>query len=302
MKKLSVVILTHNKQFQLERNLRRLLEQGTASKTEIIVVNNASVDGSVDYLKSLALDFPIKLIFNETNKGVAGGRNSGFCHATGDYIVYLDDDVFVDLTTILSVSTHFDDHPEAGILAFKIHDERYGPLTDHGEEPLEVANFGGAAYAFRRELLEKVGYLDELCTFGGEELDFSIRAHAAGFSTLYLPELMAWHYSVEIPNQDQVQRRILWVFNFSRILSKNFQLNISLPWIMRYSAANFYHSVRRHGMLQGMNVLISAIKGLYTGLQQRKIVPANTHNYYNNPALRPEFGNVGIMTKLLKSR
>lgn len=300
MKRVSVVVLNYNKRPYLEAHLARLLEQDVEQQLELIVVDNRSSDGSVEFLQQLRERFDFELVLNERNEGVGGGRNSGFRRVTTDYVVYLDDDVGIDVSTALSVVDHFAAHPRAGILAFRIHDVHKGPLTDHGSEAKVVANFGGAAYAFRAALLEQVGYLDDLCTFGGEELDWSVRAHAQGWETVFIPELLALHHSAPVQETEQKRRRDRWAYNFARLLAKNFPLRVSLPWIARYSATNVFYATRAHGTMEGARVTVAAVQGVADGFRNRSVVPPVTQRFYSDSELRPDFGNVPFLRKALR--
>ena len=88
---ISVVVLSHNRLKDLQQNLCRWCE-GRISNLEIIVVDNASSDGSAQFLQQLDEAGKIKAVLHDHNLGVAAGRNAGFRLAKGELIVCLDDD------------------------------------------------------------------------------------------------------------------------------------------------------------------------------------------------------------------
>ena len=92
MIKISIIILSHNRLDDLRANLPALLS-GLGTEMELVVVDNASTDGSCEFLDEFREVYPtVKLVLHDSNTGVAIGRNSGFRVATGEYVVSLDDD------------------------------------------------------------------------------------------------------------------------------------------------------------------------------------------------------------------
>ncbi len=87
--KISVVVTTRNRQDLLRSTLRCVRDQSWKN-IEVIVVDEASSDGT---LEMLAADFPeAKAVHHETPRGISGARNSGLDRATGDWVFFLDDD------------------------------------------------------------------------------------------------------------------------------------------------------------------------------------------------------------------
>ena len=88
----SVVLPTHNRKFFLEIAIRSVLEQ-TERNIELIVVDDASTDGTSELLNQLAsLDNRIKLLRNDKSLGGGGARNIGIAASSGEWVAFLDDD------------------------------------------------------------------------------------------------------------------------------------------------------------------------------------------------------------------
>lgn len=146
--KISVIIVTFNRENYLIRALRSVFAQ-SLTDFELVIVNNGSTDGSVELCKEYALKEPrIKLINIEQNKGASQGRNAGLDAASGEYITIVDDD----------------DYCEPGMLEhlcnlakeFKADITLCGSWNDFGDrlEPYFIYD--------ERLILDKVGGLDEL--------------------------------------------------------------------------------------------------------------------------------------------
>ncbi|REG51821.1 GT2 family glycosyltransferase [Paraburkholderia sp. BL6669N2] len=132
--KVSAIVLTYNNLPLTKDCLESLEQQDSGVDLEIVVVDNASTDGSADYLVSWAASRPnAKLILNAENRGFAGGNNVGLAAATGDYLVILNNDTVVTRGWARRMVNHFRNHPRLGIL---------GPLTNNiGNEARVETNY-----------------------------------------------------------------------------------------------------------------------------------------------------------------
>src|ERR1039457_2978172 len=88
MPRCSVILVTYNSGAQIEACLRALSSQDC----EIIVVDNASQDGTVPQVQALAAEFPVQLLTISRNVGFAGGVNQGVCAASSDVLLMLNPD------------------------------------------------------------------------------------------------------------------------------------------------------------------------------------------------------------------
>lgn len=298
---ISIVILSHNRLGELSTNLPRLLsESHCPDEFKVIVVDNNSTDGSRDFLVELRKKYPeIVLVLNVKNLGVGGGRNSGFAVAQRDYIVALDDDTRIAVEDLRRIPGLFEKYGRAGILAFRVvHTISGEPQNSHGAIPCEVANHHGAGFAFRRCLYAVLGGIDEECDYGAEELDFAIRVHALGWEILYIPELTVYHNSLERNPATEQHRRIRRIYNNIRVYHKYFPTRMAARNSFRYLIVAVRSWLAIYGFSGVGKLLGAGMNGRSAGLSQRQRVPDDTVAFYDDPLLRPEFGNVSLLTKM----
>lgn len=191
------------------------LQAQTYPAIEVIVVDNASSDGSQALIKA---DYPwVRLIELPTNTGFTGACNTGMRAATGEVICLLNNDTEVAPTWAAEVMDAFARHPEAGSVASKmllfdrrdhIHttgdtfslDGRAGNRgiweKDTGQYEREEFVFSacGGSSAYRRALLDAVGLLDDDFFFLMEDVDLGWRAQLAGWRCLYTPTAVVYHH------------------------------------------------------------------------------------------------------------
>ena len=102
--KVSILVPIYNVEAFIERCAVSLFEQ-TFEDIEYIFVNDCTPDNSIEVLKKVIEKYPnrnshIKIIHHKTNRGLAGARNTGIQNATGDYILHIDSDDYIDLATV----------------------------------------------------------------------------------------------------------------------------------------------------------------------------------------------------------
>jgi GT2 family glycosyltransferase len=210
----SVIIPNWNGAKYLPACLDALAGQ-THSAAEVIVVDNASHDGSQDLIKSR---YPsVRLIELAENRGFTGACNMGIKAATGDFISLLNNDTEVDKHWAAAIVNAFECHPEAGIIASKmlLFDQRdhihtagdYFTLDgragnrgvwqkDEGQFDHEEYVFSacGGSSAYRRTLLDQIGLLDDDFFYSLEDMDLAWRAQLTGWRCLYTPTAIVYHH------------------------------------------------------------------------------------------------------------
>jgi GT2 family glycosyltransferase len=214
----SVVVLNWNG-LQKTRECLASLQAVAYEPFDVILVDNASSDGSQDMVRR---EFPgVALIENDTNRGVAGGRNVGLREAMArgsDYVLLLDNDTRVDPAVLTELVAAGEADPSAGILGAKIYHDGEGKLLwgigggmdlkrchfdirGFGEEDrgqydqiAEVPYVMGCAQMVKRRVIETVGYMDEgFVTYFAEDTDLCLRAKAAGLRSIVVPTALVWH-------------------------------------------------------------------------------------------------------------
>jgi GT2 family glycosyltransferase len=210
MKTLSVIILNWNGKKWTEDCIKSLNRQ-TLKNFEIIVVDNASSDGSVEYLKK---KFPkIKIIKAKTNLGYAGGNNLGVKKTKKDFILILNNDTVLDKNFIKEM---WNNKNKADILGSKNYyfDKKYllwsvgssvNQLTmkaslvgnkqiDKGQwDSFSPEQIVGSAMLINRKVIDKIGFLDEKYFCYYEETEWQTRAKKTGFKISWVPSAILWH-------------------------------------------------------------------------------------------------------------
>lgn len=211
--KVSIIIPNWNGCHHLETCLSSLRGQSYADH-EVILVDNASSDGSLAYVRE---NYPeVRLIALDENRGFTGACNAGFAMAHGEFIVLLNNDTEADERWLAAIVDAFEGHEKVGSIASKIllFDQRdhfhtagdYYRLDgipgnrgvwqeDQGQYDRQEYIFSacGAAAAYRRVMLEQIGFLDKRFYFSCEDVDLGWRAQLAGWQVLYVPSAVVYH-------------------------------------------------------------------------------------------------------------
>lgn len=210
----SIVIPNWNGKHFLQPCLDSLNSQ-THDAIEVIIVDNASSDGSQDYIKT---NYPeVVLIELSENQGFTGACNIGMESAKGDIVALLNNDTEVESNWVTEIVNAFDRHPDVGMIASKmllfkerdkIHttgdffttDGRAGNRgvweKDDGQYDSEDYVFSacGGSSAYRQSMLNKIGLLDNDYFFLLEDVDLAWRAQLAGYKVLYVPTAIVYHH------------------------------------------------------------------------------------------------------------
>ncbi len=239
---ISIVIVNWNTRDLLFDLLSSLQEYSPAAGFEILVVDNASTDGSQEMVAEC---FPIvKLLANHTNGGFARGVNEAIWQSSGRYILLLNTDIVVLEGTIDAQIAFMESDPQCGICGGQLlnHDQLpglsygYFPgirslLTEIGfhrlagkaslgcipspgqSEPLEVDYVSGADLMIRRQVIEQIGLLDERFFLYCEETDWCYRASQAGWKVYYVPTVRYIHlgsasFGEELHRQEQLHNSL----------------------------------------------------------------------------------------------
>lgn len=211
---ISVIIVNYNGEKWLKRCLTSLTNQ-TYRYFEIIFVDNASTDRSVNFVKKY---FPkVNIIRNQANLGFAGGNNVGIRQAKGEYLLILNNDIFCENDFLEKLVKSFTDCPSASLIQPKIVLMDNPKLLDcagsfwtdstflyhHGyqeksslpvfNQSYPVFSLKGAAMLIKRQVFEKTGLFDHDFWCYYEETDYCHRAWLAGFECWYYPKATVYH-------------------------------------------------------------------------------------------------------------
>lgn len=299
---LSVVVLSHNRREDLRRNLQSLCEMQDAASFELIVVDNASTDGTREDLCELqSRRRGLTVLLADENLGVARGRNLGWARATRPYILNLDDDTQIGLQDMGALLQAAAASESVGIVTPRIVDAATGALQNgcYAGKAREPANFAGACHLVRRQVWERVGELDPGCSFGGEEIDYSIRARAAGYSTVCLGDATARHHGTTRSGSAGRRRREQWVYNYTRVFFKHFPLRYALVFAGRGLVSHLVHGVAAHGPTIAVPLICKSVRGAVDGRARYAPLTEPALRFYTDPALLPDIGQVPLWRKLV---
>lgn len=229
--KLSIVIVNYNVKHFLEQCLNSVYLALDQIPSEVFVVDNNSVDGSMEMVED---KFPqVNRIANKDNVGFSKANNQAILQSKGEYVLILNPDTVVEEETFIKCLQFMDAHPMAGALGIKMMDGKgnYLPESKRGlptpwvafykifglcslfpkskkfaryymgnlDENFnhEVEILAGAFMLMRKETLDKSGLLDETFFMYGEDIDLSYRIIKSGYKNYYFAGSSIIHYKGE---------------------------------------------------------------------------------------------------------
>lgn len=226
--KLSVIIVNYNVKYYLDQCIRSVLRAFEEMNTpaEIIMVDNHSADGSVDYLEQRYPQklFPmVRFVRSAHNLGFARANNIAIRQSRGEYVLLLNPDTIVGEDALKASVDFMDAHEDAGAVGVRMlgaqgrraMESRRGlptPMVSFfkmlgfcnrwphhrlfgkyymgylpWDEPSQIEVVSGAYCMLRRKALDEVGLLDEDFFMYGEDIDLSYRVLKGGYHNYYLP-------------------------------------------------------------------------------------------------------------------
>ncbi|MCI0516017.1 glycosyltransferase [candidate division KSB1 bacterium] len=232
---LSIIIVNFNVRRLLEGALASICKATQGLMSEILVVDNASQDGSVAMVRE---KFPtVQLLVNTQNLGFGRANNQALHLATGKYIVFINPDTLVQEDTFTTLIQFLEHRADVGMAGCKILNPdgtlqlacrrsfptpwvaftkmvglsalfprsrifgRYNLTYLDPDQAAEVEAISGSFMLVRRRALEQVGFFDETWFMYGEDLDLCYRFRQAGWKIFYLPATKIVHFKGESSKQ-----------------------------------------------------------------------------------------------------
>jgi hypothetical protein len=241
---LSIIIVNYNVKEFLQNLLHSIDKASSNISKEIIVIDNASDDGSVEVIKE---KFPsVKLIENKINVGFGRANNQGLAIAKGKYISFINPDCIVSEDTFDNMISFFESNSECGLAGCKILNSdgtlqlacrrsfpgpwtsftkvtglsnlfpksrifaRYNLTYLDENKTYEVDAVSGSFMMVRKEVYEKVGGFDEQFFMYGEDLDLCYRVQKADYKVYYVHSTQIIHYKGESTKRSNLDETSLF--------------------------------------------------------------------------------------------
>lgn len=268
---LSIIIVNYNVKEFLQ-NLIHSIEKASLNLTkEILIVDNASDDGSVEFIKE---KFPqIKLIANQKNLGFGKANNIGLKQANGKYILLINPDTLVAEDTFEKMIKFFESNSEAGLAGCKILNPdgslqlacrrsfpgpwtsftkvtglsnlfpnskifaRYNLTYLDENKTYEVDAISGSFMMMRKEVYEKVGGFDEQFFMYGEDLDLCYRIQKSGFKVYYVHSTQIIHYKGESTKRSSLDETKVFYNAMHLFVKKHLSSSLLIGFILRSAIA-----------------------------------------------------------------
>ena len=221
---LSVIIVNYQTCDLTKNTINSILEYNYPFNVEIFVVDNASVDDSLNRLMDYFGD-KVKFIASKNNNGFAAGNNQALKLATGKYQLLLNSDTIVWENTLEDIYNYMENHADVGACGCRVllengeldkackrsfpniknsffrlfhiptnsKDDNYNLTNLADDEVYEIDCLTGAFMFIRKMAIDKVGFLDETFFMYGEDIDLCYRIKKAGWKIIYYGESKITH-------------------------------------------------------------------------------------------------------------
>ena len=264
---LSIIIVNYNVKEFLQNLLHSIEKASLNISHEIIIVDNASDDGSVELISE---KFPsVKLIANTENLGFGKANNLALEIASGKYLLLINPDTIVSEDTLDKMIRFFEDNSEAGLAGCKILNPdgslqlacrrsfpgpwtsfckvtglstlfpksklfaRYNLTYLDEDKTYEVDAISGSFMMMRKETYDKVGGFDEEFFMYGEDLDLCYRIQQAGFKVFYSHTTQIIHYKGESTKRSRLDETKVFYDAMHLFVKKHFSSSFLVEAILR---------------------------------------------------------------------
>jgi len=282
--RISVIVLNWNGMKWLQICLSSILSQDAGEDFKVLLVDNGSTDGSVQYVKK---SFPsVKVVELGRNYGFAEGNNKALNYAQGEYLVFVNTDTRADAGWLKSLVRAADGHPEYQILcSIQIPSQEqnrarvlnaYGnPMPSPYESELAITGSlfaSGACFLIRRSWLNNVGGLfDPHYCYYAEDLELSLRTILLGGRIGYVKDSRIYHYG----GGASLPPPIASYFSTRNILLTYYRLFELRNFVKILFVRVVYIATRLFARKQQLSNTIGMMKGVIGFF-------SNFHHYINN--------------------
>lgn len=277
--KLSVGIVTYSRQEAVLRSIQSVYDQGI-DDIEVIVVDNNSQDGTGDVIRKR---YPsIKYIRLPKNVGCPSGRNHTFSNCTGDYIVNLDDDGFLEQGTLELIEKAFNEDSTIGVIALKLcYTDQPDLSRASGEIGEDAVLFYGGVSAFRLKMLEEVGYYPDDFFQYHEEADLSLRILETDWRIVARPDIVMWHPRV---GGGGGAKGTAWDYyrfrNALYIVTRHFPGGLFIKYFLGRLVSYFVVSIKRGTFIHYLRAVFSVLADMPQALRNKRLKAETIKRYF----------------------
>ncbi|HRI45819.1 MAG TPA: glycosyltransferase [Ignavibacteriaceae bacterium] len=264
---LSIIIVNYNVKEFIQNLLHSIQQASKNLKVEVIIVDNASDDGSIELISE---KFPwVKLIINKENLGFSKANNIGLKIAAGKYLLLLNPDTLVQEDTFEKMISFFESNSKVGMAGCKILNPdgtlqlacrrsfpgpwtsfckvsglsslfpksrlfaRYNLTYLDENQTYEVDAISGSFMMVNREVYEKIGGLDEIFFMYGEDLDWCYRVQKAGYKVYYFHGTQIIHYKGESTKRSSLDETKIFYDAMHLFVKKHLASSFLVELILR---------------------------------------------------------------------
>ncbi len=261
--------MNYNVKEFLLNTLESVYKASDGLSIEIIVVDNASEDGSVEAIEA---EYPnVLLIKNKENIGFGKANNIGLKRAKGKFILLLNPDTILREDTLVKMLEFFKSHPDAGMAGCKVLNPdgtlqlacrrsfprpwisftkvtglstlfpkskifaKYNLTYLDENETYEVDAISGSFMMFRKEVYEKVGGFDPIFFMYGEDLDLCYRIKKAGYKVYYFHGTEIIHYKGESTKRSSLDETKIFYDAMKLFVKKHFSSSLLVELILKFA-------------------------------------------------------------------
>lgn len=202
---LSIVIITKDRANELKNAIFSCL-QNIHTEKEFIIIDNGSDHETPALIEHIQMMYPNELFVyekEEENLGVSGGRNHGWNLASGEFVLFLDDDAVIEKVfgSFHEILTIFEQYPEVSILALRVYDPEYNLYLQprlFRSEYEQALFFIGAGHIIYKSRFNFNKLYPEALMYGHEDLFLSLRNYQLGYRIYYERRILVYHFPSRI--------------------------------------------------------------------------------------------------------
>lgn len=289
MLKLSFIFVNYNVKRFLNDAIISVKNATANIESEIIVVDNASIDGSDKFFPEEHPD--IKYIYNEKNVGFGKANNQAFELADGEYLVIINPDTVVNEDTFEKMLEFFNEHPDAGMAGCKVLNPdgtlqlacrrsfpgpwvsftrvtglshlfpkskifaKYNLTYRDENQSYEVDAISGSFMMLRKSVYDKIGGFDPVFFMYGEDLDLCFRTQEAGYKVYYVHTTEITHFKGESTKRSSLDEAKVFYDAMHLFVKKHLSSSFLVEFILRI-AIFFRHTL---AYLGARKLIITAV-------------------------------------------